>query len=129
MRKRIVRWLIVIVVILLNTGSLFAQDAYFQEADQEIRKASKKLVETYTPELVLSGNQLLQFESKVKEFLIRRSRVDAEQHMTTREQLKLLKRISKQENAEMQNILTRPQLRRYVKIKRKIQPVYVVLNE
>ncbi len=129
MRKRIVRWLIVIVVILLNTGSLFAQDAYFQEADQEIRKAAKNLVETYTPELVLSGNQLLQFESKVKEFLIRRSRVDAEQHMTTREQLKLLKRISKQENAEMQNILTRPQLRRYVKIKRKIQPVYVVLNE
>ena len=129
MRKRIVRWLIVIVVILLNTGSIFAQDAYFQEADQEVHEAAKKLVETYTPELVLSGNQLLQFESKVKEFLIRRSRVDAEQHMTTREQLKLLKRISKQENAEMQNILTRPQFRRYVKIKRKIQPVYVVLNE
>jgi hypothetical protein len=129
MRKRIVRWLIVIVVILLNTGSIFAQDAYFQEADQEVHEAAKKLVETYTPELVLSGNQLLQFESKVKEFLIRRSRVDAEQHMTTREQLKLLKRISKQENAEMQNILTRPQLRRYIKIKRKIQPVYVVVNE
>lgn len=107
---------------------LSAQDTFFQDADPKIEEAAKTLTEKYTPELVLSSRQLLPFQSKVTEFLIRRAKIDQLRDLSVKQKIKLLKKLSKQENAEMQNILTRPQLRRYIKVKKRIQPIYVVVK-
>lgn len=113
----------------LSLTFVTAQDPFFQQARPEIEEAARALTEKYTPELVLSSNQLLPFQSKVTEFLIRKTTIDDLPDRSTKEKLRLLKKLSKQENAEMQNILTRPQLRRYIKVKKRIQPIYVVVEK
>jgi hypothetical protein len=62
------------------------------------------------------------------EFIIRQKEIKALE-ITDHKKLQLLTKLSKQETAEMANVLTRPQLRYYRRLKKDYQPVLVLVEE
>lgn len=121
MHKRML--FLTVFTIFFSMQSVFGQDTYFQEGNKEIELMAIALTEDYQPELVMTSDQTLLFEKKVGEFLIREKKIKSRQDLTIRQRMRLLARLSRQETAEMRNILTRPQFRRYKEVKKKIQPV------
>jgi len=117
-----------IIVVLFVCQPILCQDTYFQDESEDIETLSRILTEKYQPELVMSSDQTLLFEKKISEFLIREKEIKTRQSLSVRQKMRLLKRLSRQETAEMGNILTRPQLRRYKKVKRRIQPVMITVG-
>lgn len=107
--------------------SLSAQDVYFQEASQLTEDRARALTENYQPELVMTGKQTRLFERKLTEFLIRADEIK-KLDLSTKDRLHLLRQLSAQENEEMANILTRPQVKRYMKVKQGIQPIAMVVD-
>lgn len=100
-----------------------AQDPYLQgDPSRKIRQQAKDLVRAYQPELVMDATQVLLFEKKVIEFLMREEKI-RQLDIPQTEKIHLLTLLREQETAEMIDILTRPQLRHYERIKPRIQPV------
>ena len=105
------------------TQLALAQDPYLQgDPSKKIRQQAKDLVRAYQPELVMDATQALLFEKKVIEFLMREEKI-RQLNIPETEKLHLLKLLREQETAEMIDILTRPQLRHYERIKPRIQPI------
>ncbi|MGB3145332.1 MAG: hypothetical protein WBB24_14615 [Maribacter sp.] len=104
------------------------QDPYLQGDSPEAEKMASALVPKYAAELGMSADQSLQFETKMVEFLIRKEKIK-ELEESYKKKLSLLTQLSKQETAEMGTILTRPQLRKYKTLKKKYQPVLVVIEQ
>ena len=110
------------------TGPLQAQDPYLQHESRNARERANQLMELYKPELGMTVDQAFLFRNKAEEFVIRRNRIQ-DMDVGLKEKLHLLQELSDQETAEMGNILTLPQLRAYQKLKLKIQPVAVTVEE
>lgn len=107
--------------------SLRGQDTYFQEGNKSSETWAKTLTQAYQPELVMDGKQILQFQQKLEEFLIRENKI-LKANMTPEDKMALLSELARQQRAEMSNILTKPQLRRYGKVRNEIQPIAVVVD-
>ncbi|MBC6998361.1 hypothetical protein [Cytophaga sp. FL35] len=107
--------------------SLRGQDTYFQEGNKSSETWAKTLTQAYQPELVMDGKQILQFQQKLEEFLIRENKIQ-KANMTMEDKMALLSELARQQRAEMSNILTKPQLRRYRKVRNEIQPIAVVVD-
>ncbi|HLW33602.1 MAG TPA: hypothetical protein VKX40_15170 [Aequorivita sp.] len=105
----------------------FSQDVYFQESNPDAKARAIKLTDQYNKELALDGDQYLLFQQKVEEFLIRRDKIETE--FSGKARLYMLVKLQDEENAEMHNILTRPQLELYKKIHPLIQPIGSVNQE
>ncbi len=117
-----------IILLLFTVIGIRGQDAFLQnDESQATEKKARVLTEDYQSELVMTGSQTRQFERKLGEFLIRAEKIK-KMDLTTRDRLHLLRQLSAQENEEMANILTRPQVKRYMKIKPKLQPVAMVVD-
>ncbi|MFC5195112.1 hypothetical protein ACFPH8_07190 [Bizionia hallyeonensis] len=101
--------------------NLWAQDPLLQKINPALDKQAKELTQTYSKELALNGEQIGMFENKVEEFLIRKEKIERE--FEGREKLNMLYTLQTREIAEMDNILTRPQLELYKKIRPTIQPL------
>jgi len=101
--------------------NLWAQDPLLQKNNPALDKQAKELTQTYSKELALNGEQIGMFENKVEEFLIRKEKIERE--FEGREKLNMLYTLKTREIAEMDNILTRPQLELYKKIRPTIQPL------
>lgn len=110
------------------SGFLVAQDPYLQEGEKELEKVATDLMRRYQQELGMTVEQAILFRDKVEEFEIRRDEVKT-RNLPVKEALRLLGAISRQETAEMANILTRPQLRVYRKLKSSLQPVELVVGQ
>ncbi|PKB00530.1 hypothetical protein B0O79_3997 [Flavobacteriaceae bacterium MAR_2009_75] len=108
-------------------ANLRGQDTYFQEGNRNSEAWAKSLTQAYQPELVMSGNQTLLFQKKLQEFLTRENKIQRSE-MSPEDKLHLLSQLAQQQRAEMANILTRPQLKRYIKVKQEIQPVSIVVD-
>ncbi len=115
-------------ILFFITFSGIAQDPYLQGDSPEAEKKASALVPQYIDELAMSADQALKFETKMVEFLIRKEKIE-EMEESYKRKLSLLTRLSKQETAEMGTILTRPQLRKYKTLKKKYQPVLVVVEQ
>ncbi|WP_192461466.1 hypothetical protein [Euzebyella saccharophila] len=107
--------------------SLRGQDIYFQEGNKSSETWAKTLTQAYQPELVMDGKQILQFQQKLEEFLIRENKIQ-KANMTPEDKMALLSELARQQRAEMSNILTKPQLRKYRKVRNEIQPIAVVVD-
>ncbi|MDN3723487.1 hypothetical protein QRD02_03760 [Aequorivita sp. SDUM287046] len=107
--------------IALNT---YSQDPYLQNSSWDVEQEAEKLTESYNEDLVLTTEQRLLFQQKVTEFLIRKHQIQAS--ITGKEMLDELYKLKVQETAEMGDILTRPQLSLYKKIRPKIQPLETI---
>lgn len=112
----------ILFIILLTTIHVSAQDVFFQEGTPSTEQKARALVEEYQPELVMTGSQALLFEQKLSEFLLRAEKI-RKMNLSTKDRLHMLSQLSEQETQEMVNILTRRQLKRYMKVKPKIQPI------
>lgn len=118
----------VLFLLMLSLGvSAYAQDPFLQKSDPEAQEQAIQITDQYNKQLALTGEQTLLFQQKVEEFLIRRNEI--ENQVEGREKLDLLRKLQNEETAEMQDILTRPQLLVYKKIKSNIQPLEVVNKE
>ncbi len=112
------------IVLILFTVQVNAQDPFLQENDESIEKMAKELTETYNKQLALNGKQPLLFQKKIEEFLIRER--DIRRQFRGKEMLDLIYKLRETETGEMGNILTRPQLNVYKRIKPSIQPLDIV---
>ena len=101
--------------------NVFAQDPMLQKNNQALDEQAKELTQTYSKELALNGEQIGMFENKVEEFLIRSEKIKKE--FQGRKMFEMLYTLQARETAEMDNILTRPQLELYKQIKPRIQPL------
>lgn len=107
--------------------SAFSQDPFLQNSNSKAKEQAIEITNKYIPELGLTGKQQLLFQQKVEEFLIRRYKVEAE--LSGKEKLNLLYQLQQEETAEMNDILTRPQLEVYKQVKPKIQALEIVQKE
>lgn len=118
----------VLLLFFIGTATALAQDTFFQDADPQTEAKAKDLTQKYQSELVMTSDQTLQFEKKLTEFLLRRQNIKA-MNVTTADKLFLLNELAQQEANEMGTILTRRQLRRYVKVQPELQPVQVTVKK
>ncbi|MGB6153354.1 MAG: hypothetical protein WBG48_15350 [Pricia sp.] len=123
MRKNI----LILILTIMGLSSINAQDTYLQEESQSVEERAKVLTKKYEPELVMTTDQALLFEKKLGEFLIRSNEIK-QLNRPVKEKLQLLQELSAQENSEMANILSRRQVRRYAKVKSKLQPIAMVVD-
>lgn len=112
---------------LFITISAFSQDPYLQKSNLKAEKEAKEITNKYIPELGLTAEQSLLFEQKIQEFLIRRYKIENE--LSGKEKLNLLYELQKTETAEINDILTRPQLEVYKQVKPMIQPLEQIQRE
>ena len=115
---------LITLIVLLFSMTISAQDAFLQKDHEILEQEADKITQKYNAELSLTAKQQSLFQKKVEEFLIRRE--DIEANKSGKEKLDLLYSLQKVETAEMGNIITRPQLRLYKKIKKDIQPLDTV---
>ncbi|MDT7830558.1 hypothetical protein RQM65_17955 [Pricia sp. S334] len=122
-----IRYIGILVIVFASFGTIYGQDPLLQEGKITTEEKARELTEKYQPELVMTGTQTRLFERKLSEFLIRAEKIK-KLDITTEDKLHMLRQLSAQENEEMANILTRPQVKRYVKIKTELQPVAMVVD-
>lgn len=91
------------------------------ENHDRFEKQAKELTKVYDAELGLDADQYLLFQKKVEIFLIRAQMIRDD--FKGKEKLDKLYLLQKEEMAEMDDILTRIQWERYVKIRPEIQPL------
>ena len=112
---------ILILLISLVTTIGFAQDPMLQKNNEKLDDKATKITQEYNDQLALDTKQFMLFQKKVEEFLIRRQKIESE--YKGKEKLDMLYALQELETREMNDILTRPQLNLYKKIKPKIQPL------
>ncbi|MCK8481887.1 hypothetical protein [Psychroserpens algicola] len=117
------KYLITLFIIVLPIIG-FAQDPMLQNDTDELEDQATQITQQYNNELALTSKQFVLFQKKVEEFLIRRETIETK--YKGKEKLDLLFTMQEVETREMNDILTRPQLNLYKKIKAKIQPLSVV---
>ncbi len=103
---------------------LSAQDVYTQNNTEIHDAEAERITKEYQKQLSFTGDQFVLFEKKIQEFLIKRSKI--EERYTGKDKLDMLYRMQARETVEMKNILTRPQLKVYRRVKNEIQPMAVV---
>ncbi|WP_310991892.1 hypothetical protein [Aequorivita marina] len=108
-------------ILLLISFSAFSQDPFLQNSNPQAKKKAVEITNKYIPELGLTGEQQLLFQQKVEEYVLRRNKLKAE--FSEKEKLNLLYQLQEEETADMQDILTRPQLEVYKQVKPKFQPL------
>ncbi len=116
-----------LLLFVFTTLSAFSQDPFLQKSSPQAKEEAIKITNLYIPELALTGKQQLLFQQKVEEFLIRRYKIEAA--FEGKEKLNLLYQLQQEETDEMKDIITRPQMNVYKKVKPKIQPLETVKKE
>lgn len=119
---------VLIMVFSLLTLSVFAQDPYLQESTVESQYISEEISKQYSGKLGMPMDQTTRFMNKIEEFVLRKQKI-VTLDMRVHDKLDLLQQLYDQETAEMATILTRPQLRNYRRLKKKIQPVQLVVGD
>ena len=119
---------ILLAVISLMTLNTFAQDPFLQESTVESEYMSKEIAKQYSGKLGMPLDQTTRFTNKIEEFVLRKLQIE-KLDRSVKEKLDLLQQLSDQETAEMATILTRPQLGRYRKLKKKLHIYYAFDSE
>ncbi len=115
------------ILLLVISFTAFSQNPFLQKSNPEAKKEAVKITNRYIPELALTGEQQLLFQQKVEEYLIKRYKIEAE--FEGKEKLNLLYELQQEETKDMHDILTRPQLGVYKRVKPNIQPLEVVKKD
>jgi len=113
-----------IIFAVMFSSILSAQDVYTQQNTEAHDAEAEQITKEYNKQLSFDADQFVLFEKKIEEFLIKRAKI--EDRYQGKEKLDMLYRMQARETVEMKNILTRPQLKVYKRIKNEIQPIAVV---
>ncbi len=118
---------IVTILVVMITTSALAQNPMTQNSDNlELEQQARALTKKYNDQLALRGKQMNLFEIKVEEFLINEQKI-RNSNLSTEQKLVELQKNYDMESADMGDILTRPQLKLYKKLKPEYQPIEPVV--
>ncbi len=107
----------------LFSSVVIAQNPMTQNMDDpKLEKEAKELTQKYNDQLGLTGKQVLLFETKVEEHLINAKKI-RNSNLQTKEKIAELKLNYANESKDMGDILTKPQLDLYKKLKPEYQPI------
>ncbi|WP_179345012.1 hypothetical protein [Winogradskyella ursingii] len=112
---------IIYTLIFAFTLQLSAQDPILQTDDESIEERAAKITDKYDEQIELDAKQNILFKKKVEQFLQREEKIRA--NYKGKAMLNEIKKLRIAETMEMRNVLTRPQLELYKKLKPKIQPL------
>jgi hypothetical protein len=119
--------IVVLLLTLLFTYNLSAQDPLIQKDNEALEAVAIKITKIYDDQLGLDGKQYVLFEKKVEEYLIREENIH--NNFSGEEKLDKLYKLTKAESMEMRNVLTQPQYDLYLRIKPQIQPLAKIDTE
>ncbi|MHA7056975.1 hypothetical protein ACWGOQ_0007125 [Aquimarina sp. M1] len=94
--------------------------------DPKLEEEAKELTQKYNDQLGLTGKQILLFETKVEEYLINAKKI-RNSNLQTEQKITELKLNYANESKDMGDILTKPQLDLYKKLKSTYQPIEPVV--
>ena len=101
-----------------------AQDSNFQKSNPSAEVASRNITVEYNKLLALDATQQALFQKKIREFELRREKI-RNSRMNTMEKARQMFALRTEEQEEMRDILTAPQMDVYRKNYNSIQPVVV----
>ncbi len=109
------------------TTSVVGQNPLTQNSNNlKLEKEAKALTKKYNDQLALRAEQMNLFEIKVEEFLINEQKI-RNSNLSTKQKLVDLRKNYDMESADMGDILTRPQLKLYKKLKPEYQAIEPVV--
>lgn len=97
------------------------------DGSPEIEAKAHYITEAYDNELAMTAKQKALFKLKVEDYLIRRKEIESKYE--GKEELTVLAKLQTNETLNMNDILTRIQMKVYKRIKPEIQPLKIVENE
>lgn len=102
-----------------------AQEELLTTVTPEQEKAAEELAMKFDDELSLTEMQLIKFQDKIETYTAYRDRIlNAEYSLEKKN--RLLRAYYVEESREMGDILTRPQLFKYRKVRSELQPLYIL---
>lgn len=113
---------LLILILLLSTITVFAQNPYYQKSNDELEAKAVTLTKKYDEQLGLTAKQQMLFKIKVGEYLINEQKI-RNSNLSIKQKFRAIRKNSRKETADMGDILTRIQYRLYKKVKPQIQPV------
>jgi hypothetical protein len=117
---------ILAILIMIIAGITTAQTKDADLPETTALEEAQELAFSIDKELSLTEKQLLLVEKLNKKFIDRRNLIVGDQETTLQRKNKLLQAMYVEQGNEMGDILTRPQLIRYQKIRGEIQPMLVL---
>ncbi|AZQ44250.1 hypothetical protein [Nonlabens ponticola] len=115
-----------LLLLLMGCLQLSAQAYVEPYADQEISQEAKNLALEFDQELSLTERQLMLTERKNEEFIKRYQEVIDDDSIDVSLKNNLLSDLYREQGREMADILTRPQLLVYSRIRDELQPLIVI---
>lgn len=115
---------LIFILLLLISFTAFSQDPVFQNSNETAEQEAIEITNSYDLKLALTEKQELLFQRKVEEFLIRKYKIESA--YKGKQKLDLLFSLQQEETAEMNDILTRPQMDVYKQVRPTIQPLDTV---
>ncbi|GEQ86412.1 hypothetical protein ULMS_19200 [Patiriisocius marinistellae] len=112
---------IITILALMVSITTLSQNTFLQNGTNNSEENAKDLTEKYNEALIMDTNQRLLFEKKVEEFIISADKIKA--NYNGKEKLDMLFALRQNEIAEMGDILTRLQLKKYKEVRQQIQPL------
>jgi hypothetical protein len=97
------------------------------DGSPEIEAEADYITEAYDKELAMTVKQKALFKLKVEDYLIIRKEIESQ--YDGKEELTALAKLQTKETLDMNDILTRIQMKVYKRIKPEIQPLKIVENE
>lgn len=117
-----------IVLLLLSFNLGFTQQyPPITDASVEMEAKVDKITDTYDKELAMTARQKVLFKLKVEDYLLKRKEIEAKYE--GKKELTMLAKLQTNETLDMNDILTRIQMKVYKKIKPEIQPLKIVESE
>ena len=110
--------IILLFVVALFTGTMtYSQSIIQQNAPRELEEAAREKTEMWINELSLSGKQAALMEKKIIEFALKKNEI-IQSKMREEVKTEKLQALQALEYKDMRDILTQPQFRRYVGLKK-----------
>lgn len=114
-----------LLLLLFTTTATFAQKYDGVESTASQKEQAEKLTQQYNDYLSLTEDQMIMMEQKIAEFLAKRNAIITSSR-SIEEKNRMILTFYKEETGEMNDILTRVQLKQYRKIKPEIQPLLIL---
>ncbi len=106
------------VLFLTQIGSA---NTILQDGDAMIKAKALELAKKYTAELGLGSDQLADFEQILTSYMLKKTKM-GKLNIPESDKAVMLKQLAIQENEDMATILSKGQLKKYLKAKVRLQP-------
>lgn len=118
MRSQRKHQIVLLFIVTFLTGiTTYSQSIIQQDASEEVQEAAKEKTTMWINELSLTGKQAALMEKKIIEFAIKKEKL-IQSKMKEEAKTERLRALQELEYKDMRDILTQPQFRRYLALKK-----------